>query len=183
MKNILLFFSCLLLACTTYAQITPESPAGGKEDENLKEPVNATYFLSVEKPGRIKRMRFYVGEPITVTFKGSKERQTCTITKIKKDTLELSNAVVPLDKIAKITLYKKGKWRDMASLYLPVAGLLYFVGDMVNPMFSGRDGFQVKPGSVIVPGVLIGTGLIIKAFSKRTLKMNKNRYLKILEKI
>jgi hypothetical protein len=36
---------------------------------------------------------------------------------------------------------------------------------------------------VIVPGILIGTGLIIKAFSKRTLKMNKNRYLKILEKI
>lgn len=183
MKKIFFLFFFLCFSYSLQAQKTPENSSGSQDSEkSLENPINATYFLSLEKPGRIKRVRFYVGDELTIKFKGSKKRVKHTITKIKKDTLELSNEVVDLQKIEKITLYSENGLLKAGAKYLPIAGLLFFLGDMINPVFSGKDPFQIRPGSIIFPGILIGSGLILKVFEKRTLKLNKNRYLKILEK-
>jgi translation initiation factor IF-1 len=149
----------------------------------VEKPENPIYFLSLEKPGRVKRIRFYEGDYISITFKDTKERYKAQITKITADRVEVLNTPLDLSKIGKVTLYNQNRLRAMGAIYLPAGGALYFLADMINPIFSGREAFQVRTGSVVVPLAMIGSGLLLHAFGKRNLKLNKNRYLRILEKI
>jgi len=184
---------CLILVCIIwghgallYAQTKPvENNAGTKEaDKPLVEQIdNATYFLSLEKMGRKKRLRFSVGDKITFSFKGSKERFSPAITKINAQRVEVMDTPLDLRKVHKITLYNESKLRAQGANVLPAAGVLYFLADMINPIFSGREAFKIRKGSVILPSILIGSGFLLRVFAKRTLKMNKNRYLRIMEKI
>ncbi len=188
MKNLCLIFILACLHTSIQAQIptkNKESTTGSPDQDKalVEQPENATYFLSLEKGGRKKRLRFYTGDKITITFKGMKEKFTPTITKITANRVEVADAFLDLSTVHKITLYNRGSFKAKVGSLLPAAGLLYFLGDMINPIFSGREAFQIKKGSIIVPATLIGTGLLLRALSKRTLKMNKNRYLRIMEKI
>jgi hypothetical protein len=181
----LLLTLSLFLSFTSVLPAQTETPAGAKEVEKplVEKPENGIYFLSLEKPGRTKRIRFYTGDYLTVTFEGSKERQKIQLGKITSTHAEVFDTPLDLSKISSVTLYNQSRLRASGATFLPLGGLLFFLADMINPIFSGREPFQVRQGSIIVPSVLIGSGLFLKAFAKHKLKMNKNRYLRILERI
>jgi hypothetical protein len=178
-------FTLIFCVCSTILPAQTDAPAGDKTQEKplIEKPDNAIFFLSLEKPGRTKRLRFYTGDYITVTFKGSKERHNLPLGKITADRVEVFDTPLDLSKIDKVILHNDNGLRKAGAFYLPIAGGLFFLGDMINPIFSGREPFQISRGSIIVPSILIGSGLILKALGKRKLKMNKNRYLRILERV
>jgi hypothetical protein len=171
----------------SYAQTTEQRTSDKVTDvlSAEKPEVFNLRFLALEKQGRIKRVRFYIGDEIHIKLKGDHTKYSPIITALGKDYVETFGTKIPLKEIQSITVFKDDWLVHQGSYFLPIAGAGYFVMDMVNPLFSGnsnREAFSIDRRTVITSSVLMLTGFALNLFKKRTFRLHERRYLKVMYK-
>ena len=171
----------LLASCVpTFAQVEQSTGESEEASRLVDKPLNAVYFLSLDKPGIVKRIRYYAGNEIYIKLKKDKKLHNLTIINVGNGYIETFDKKILIEQVKSIRVYRKNLLTKIGKA-LPWAGLGYFGADMINPIFSGREAFVVTRGTVTVAGSLIVSGILIKLLSKRTYKLGKNRYIKTIE--
>jgi hypothetical protein len=137
-------------------------------------------YLALDKPGRVKRIRFYMGDELTFKLKGDKTMYSSTIEAVGDSTITIRETQIPIKDIALIKLPKEAGFINQAIYILPRAGILYFLADTFNPVFRGGSP-DVSRSGIVVGGSFIAGGLILKLLNKRKFRINNYRSLRILE--
>ena len=138
-------------------------------------------FLALDKPGKIKRVRFFVGQEITFRLKNDPITYRDYITAIDDSSFTIFGTKVPIRDVDRIILRSNSWFVNQGSVLLPAAGVIYFLADNLNPVIQGNEGFSVSRGSVVVAAGLVGTGIILRIFAKRSHKIGNNKRLRVLE--
>lgn len=178
---------CFLHSLPAIAQDPKEQKASNQGEDSLKNLKNEELtprakFLALEKKGAVKRIRFFKGDQIHFKLKGDKYRYHKVITAIDDNTITVAGTKIPIKNIRSVTIYNDLWLIHQGSKYLPIAGAAYLLIDLINPLLTnggGRD-LRITPGTAIVSGSLTAAGLALNIFKKRTFRMGKNKYLKIL---
>ncbi len=137
-------------------------------------------YLVLDKPGRIKRMRFYVGDELKFKLAGERHLYKDVIEAISDTNITIRGTWIPIREIAAVVQYKEGNLLKQAIYVLPRAGILYFLADTFNPIFTGGE-VSVSRSGVILSSSLIAGSLVLRLFTKRTYRINNYRTLKVLE--
>jgi hypothetical protein len=137
-------------------------------------------YLVLDKPGRIKRIRYYTGDEIIFRLKGDKTKYSTILQAIGDSTIRVRDTDIPVKDIRSVTRYSENGFLYQIARILPKAGILYFAADTFNPIFRGEKP-SVSRSGVIVGGSLFVGGQALKLFRKRTFKVNSYRTLKILK--
>jgi len=143
-------------------------------------PAQAQKVLQMEKRGKVKTKKFYLGEEITYKLKGSKDWYTDIMVdiKIEEDIIVFSERFVKVSDIKAIKSYKNARFARsaQASLYTFGAGWLLFslggtlAGEPLNDLT-----WQVPVTSFVL-------GWTIKRiFYTRIYRMGKRRRLRVLD--
>ncbi|MBC7921140.1 MAG: hypothetical protein H7Z75_08600 [Ferruginibacter sp.] len=138
-------------------------------------------YLALDKPGRMKRIRFFVGNEITFRLKGDPVTYHDVIAAVDDSSFTIFGTKVPLREVDRIVVRNQGWFLNQGAALLPLAGGIYFLADNLNPVLSGDGGFAIHRGSVVVGAGLVGAGLILRIFQVRQHKMNKRKQLRVLE--
>jgi hypothetical protein len=137
-------------------------------------------YLVLDKPGRIKRIRYYTGDEIMFRLRGDKTTYSNIIQAIGDSTIKVRDTDVSIREIHSIIRYSDNGFLYQIARILPKAGMLYFLADTFNPIFRGEKP-DISRSGVVVGSTLIATGYTIRLFRKRTLKINNYRTIKILQ--
>ncbi len=101
-------------------------------------------YLALDKPGRVKRIRFYAGDEIALKLKGDKRLHEEVIGDIGDSTITLLGTEIPLRDIRAIVIRHEGGLVQQAVRKLPIAGVLYFLAATFNPLLQDQP-LAVKP--------------------------------------
>lgn len=137
-------------------------------------------YLVLDKPGRVKRIRFYVGDEINFKLKGENIKYKDIITAITDSTIYIRGTHIKLSEIKSIIITSENGLLNSAIYTLPRAGAVYFIADTFNSWFS-RDQIEISKSAIVVGSALIGSSLILRTFRKRTYRINNFRSLRVLE--
>jgi hypothetical protein len=137
-------------------------------------------YLVMDKPGHIKRIRYYTGDEIIFKLKGDKTTYSTIIQAVGDSTIRVRDTDIPVNNIRSIIRHTENGFLYQASRILPKAGILYFLADTFNPIFRGEKPHVSRSGVVVGSTLFLG-GNALKLFRKRTLKVNNYRTLKILQ--
>jgi len=140
------------------------------------------YYLVLDKPGKVSRIRFYAGNNLAFKLTGEKRRYVAKISAIHKRSLVVLDSEIALTEIEQITvpqhaligkiLYGFGNvLRGAGSLFTLVGGSNYLI---TKDKENGRVTAQAGLTSLIV-------GQLFRNFNKRTYKINQHRQLKTIE--
>lgn len=186
-RFVLLFCFFAISAHTSFGQIlqsekdSVEVPVPGGQDPEKITAFKPQRYLVLDKPGKVKRLRFLVGQEITFRLKNDPIMYSDVITAIEDSSFTIFGTRVPLREVDRVVVHSQNWFVNVGSVLLPAAGVIYFVADNINPVIQGRDGFSVSRGSVVVGASLLIPGIILKAFQKRSHKIGKNKRLRIFE--
>ncbi|MES2734186.1 MAG: hypothetical protein V4714_20735 [Bacteroidota bacterium] len=176
------FIGSLQLASGQILQTEP-----GKEDTvsiEAQKPISPFFkpqkYLVFDKPGKVKRVRFFVGNEITFLLKGDNVVYQEAITAIDDSSFTIFGTKVLIREVDRVILRTNNFFINVGSRYLPAAGIIYFLADNLNPVFQGSS-FKVSPTSAIIGASLVTVGIVLKQFQKRRHKIGKNKRLRILE--
>lgn len=188
-KNLLVTFSLIYFSISQWCFAQESEQQAGKttEDSLIEQSISnnkiiRNRFLALEKSGGKKRIRFYEGSEIVFKLKGDKAPYRATIERVKDSSLVILGTEIQLKDISAVVFYKNNGLLNSATQLLPVAGIGYFLMDMINPVFSNREAFVVTKPTVTTSATLILGGLFLKIFKKRTIRLNQKRYLITLAK-
>jgi hypothetical protein len=137
-------------------------------------------YLILDKPGHIKRFRYYIGDELIFKLKGDRMRYKDVIEDVGDSTIKIKGADIPIKDIKSVIRYKEGGMLDQAIYILPRAGILYFLADTFNPVFRGSDP-DVSRSGIVVGSSFIAGGLLLKLAKKRNYRMNNFRRLRTLQ--
>jgi hypothetical protein len=137
-------------------------------------------FLALEKSGYRKRLRFYIGDEFHFKLKGERLIQRGTITDIQAQGIFINGLEVRLTEIVAVILHKDHPLLAQARTYLPLAGVGYFLLDAINPVIVGRESLKIRTGATLIGSGLTLGGLLLHLLKKRTIKLNKRKYLKTI---
>ncbi|QHT70081.1 hypothetical protein GXP67_27260 [Rhodocytophaga rosea] len=137
-------------------------------------------FLILDKPGHVKRLRYYAGDELIFKLKGDRMKYKDVIEAVGDSTIKVRGADIPLRDIKSVIRYKQGGMLDQAIYILPRAGLLYFLADTFNPVFRGNDP-DISRSGIVVGSSFIAGGLLLKLAKKRNYRINNFRRLRTLE--
>jgi hypothetical protein len=185
LRSLILFWCFLGSIPLASGQILQTEP--GEEDTVRTEPqlpvspfFKPQKYLVLDKPGKQKRVRFFVGNEITFRLKGDKVVYQEAITAIDDSSFTIFGTKVLIREVDRVILRSDNFFINVGSRYLPAAGIIYFLADNLNPVFQGYS-FKVDPNSAIIGASLVTVGLVLKQFQKRKHKIGKNKRLRILE--
>jgi len=186
MHRLLIIFGLLVgLACQVSAQILQTAP---EEVDTLRQPKTTPSpffkqqkYLVLDKPGKVKRIRFFPGSEITFRLKNDPVVYHDYITAVDDSSFTIFGTKVLIKEVDRIILRNHSWFVNQGSVLLPAAGLIYFLADNVNPLLRGQEGVSVSKGSMIVAGSLIGTGLVLRTFRKKQHRIGNNKRLRVLE--
>lgn len=156
--------------------------------EIKKEDDNSPRYMALDihrRLGKVKRLRFYKGNDLEFTLKGSNVRYKGKIQGVGKDELFILGNGIPFKNIDKIIVRNPSWFVHAGSLLFPIAGLGYFAMDMINPALDDSPGtrpFTVHREALFISGTLVLSGIILRFFKKRVYRMNKRRILRSLIK-
>ena len=137
-------------------------------------------YLVMDKPGRIKRIRYYTGDEIIFKLKGDKTTYSTILQAVGDSSIKVRDTNIPVKDIRSIIRHSENGFLYQVARILPKAGILYFVADTFNPIFRGEKP-SISRSGIIVGGSLFAGGQALKLFRKKTLKVNSYRTLKILK--
>ncbi len=137
-------------------------------------------YLALDKPGRVKRIRFYTGDEIALKLKGDKRLYEEVIANIGDSTITLLGTQIPLRDIRAIVVRHEGGLAHQAVRKLPIAGLLYFLAATFNPLLQGQP-LRVNRSGLIVGGAMVAGGQLLRPLLKRTYRINSFRRLRTLQ--
>jgi hypothetical protein len=181
MKYFLFLLAFLLhSAPEAFAQIQTDEDELPTEVNPQKEPP-VIYYLALDKPRGEKRIRYYPGNEIFFKMKGENFTRKATILEVRPSIFMVNGGEVAIGDVHSVTIHKKNGLFRQALVYLPAAGILYFLMDSLNPANTGREGFYPNQGTFIVSGGLVGAGLALQFFKKRTYRIGERNMLKTLQ--
>lgn len=140
------------------------------------------YYLVLDKPGKVTRLRFYAGTQISFKLTGEKRIYTGKIDAIGKQSIVIFNTELPIRDIRKVRVPQRapmGKFlyglgsglRGIGSLFALIGGGNYLLTqDKENGRVTAQAGVA-----------LFGVGQLFRGFNRRTYKINQNRQLKTIE--
>jgi hypothetical protein len=146
-----------------------------------KNPFVPQKYLVLDKPGRVKRLRFPVGSQLTFQIKEDRTIYTDEITAVDDSSFTISDIRVRIGDVDRIIVRRKNGFVGQVSKKLIQAGVLYFLLDNFNPIFLGRRELSVSQGSLIVGAAFVGPGLLLKLFQRKTYRIGERRRLHVLE--
>lgn len=144
-------------------------------------PYVSQKYLVLDKPGKVKRLRFPVGSQLTFQIKEDRTVYTDEITAVDDSSFTISGIRVRIGDVDRIIVRRKNGFVGQVSKKLIQAGVLYFLLDNLNPIFLGRRELSVSQGSWIVGAAFVGPGLLLKLFQRKIYRIGKRRCLRVLE--
>ncbi|NJO03985.1 MAG: hypothetical protein HC880_21960 [Bacteroidia bacterium] len=118
-------------------------------------PQNVPRFLALEKGGKVKRIRFNVGDEILFILNEDDRIYKAPITAIREDTLIVFETEIPIKDIAYIILRPNRPLVRLLSSVLLIGGIGYFLADLVNHSFSlFRETIVASTSTVALGGAL-----------------------------
>lgn len=137
-------------------------------------------YLVLDKPGHIKRFRYYVGDEIIFKLNGDKMTYKDVIQAVTDSTIKVRDTEIPIKEIASVIRYKQGGMLKQAIFILPRAGILYFLADTFNPVFKGYSP-NVSRSGVIVGSSFVASSFLLRTLKKKKYHINNFRRLRTLE--
>ena len=176
---LVLIFLSFVFTCFSQSADSSQGPAPEKiMPEEIK------YFLVLDKPGRVNRIRFYTGNQISFKLTGEKRTYSGQITGINKHSLVMWDTEIPLRDIRKIRLTNTS----------PVSSGLQFLGKLLkngglflSVVGAGNYALNVEPGDNTLTFLKYTAGsfvighLLTSTSRNRTYKINERNRLKTIE--
>ena len=174
-------FLLLLVTSVFFCQITG---LGQTPDTVQNNPAAVNYFMVLDKPGNVQRIRFYNGNQIAFKLVGEKGRYHEQITRIKNHSIILWEAEIPIRDIEKISIVKTGGTAGglsfLGRLLQGAGGLftLVSIGNYLLDVESGENSvaFLKYSASAFVSGYFLS-----RSSRNRMYKINEKRRLKTIE--
>ncbi len=178
---LVLAFTLTAGAFTGFGQTTDSSQATSPE-QNV--PAEVRYFLVLDKPGRVSRIRFYTGNQITFKLTGEKQIYSGQITGINKNSLVMWDTEIPLRDIQKIRLTNTStvsSGLQFLGRLLKSGGLLFTVVGGGNYLLNDERGDNTLTFLKYTAGSFIIGQLLTSTSRNRTYKINERNRLKTIE--
>lgn len=143
-------------------------------------PTQAQKVLQMEKRGKVKTKKYYLGEELTFKLKGDKDWYTDVMIdiKVEEEIIVFSERFVKVSDIKTIKSYKNARFanRTEKSLYsFGAAWLLFSLGGTLV-------GEPLNDLTWKVPAASVGLGFLIKKlFYTRKYRIGKKRRLRVLD--
>ncbi|MEO1654450.1 MAG: hypothetical protein AAFU64_12965 [Bacteroidota bacterium] len=165
------------------AQETGEQGADTKSEDPLESSFqDSTFrpirFLALEKGGNVKRIRFFIGDEIHFRLREDPYKYSPIIQDIGEKYITINNTNLALREIESVTIHHNRRWGRLFFKFFLYAGVGYFLIDMVNNSFRPTRETSIISSSLAAPGLALSL-----TFRPRRIKLNKNRYLKTIQKI
>lgn len=132
-------------------------------------------FLALEKQGKVKRIRYYVGSKIEFKLKSDPTLYRTSIEAIKDSAVVIHETTIPLSQFSSVYIHPKRPLSRILSTFFMVAGIGYFALDTVNNEFSPTGGTFMTSGVFIAPSLAL-----LLTLKKRRIKLNKQNFLKTI---
>ncbi len=132
-------------------------------------------FLALEKLGKVKRIRYYVGSTIEFKLKGDPNLYRTPIEAIKDSSVVIYETIIPLSQFSSIYIRPKRPFSRILSTFFMIAGVGYFALDTVNNEFSPTGGTLMTSGALVVPSLAL-----LLTLKKRRIKLNNQNFLKTI---
>lgn len=132
------------------------------------------YYLTLNKPGRKKRIRFYVGDELKFKLKDEKFKRTATITGIDSNSITINGlAQIPLEDFRVIQLDRNNAITALSKSGTGSGIVFMILGGITTALKVPKGETMIYGG-----GVLFITGQLFSLFKKRKYKLNSYRYLR-----
>ncbi|MBA9078854.1 hypothetical protein [Rufibacter quisquiliarum] len=151
-------------------------------DSVKTKPANLTYLL-LNKTGKLKRYRFYVGDQIMFRVKNDSRFYSGSITAIKDSAFYFQNTRIPLERVAQIRMRNHTggkKVLNYSSVVLKSAGSIFTLVGAINFITHSDDrvdGLHTMGAAL----TMYAAGVGLKALTKRTYNLEKKWQLKVVE--
>lgn len=183
MKSLLIILQLIFLSYfipLSAQEKTTEQEAGGQSQDTLLSITellqkNSPVFLSLEKPGKIKRLRYYVGQTLEFGLKGDPAKYKDVIQAIDTNSITVRETEIPLDQIDYVVMHRDKHFLRTLRKFFFIGGVGYVLIDLFNNPFPPPAETAVVSTSFVIPGIFL-----IFFIKKRKLKLNGKRYLKTI---
>ena len=143
----------------------------------------AQTYLAFDKPGIVKRVRFYKGDQISIKTAQTEGFINDEILDIRNPNIEFSDgSIIQIDSITHIRVKNSNgfaKFRGVLSYVLITSGIGYFVIDAFNNSIDGNP--VLDEGTVAISGSFVAVGLLIRPWGRRIHKIQNNKRLFIID--
>ncbi|KAA5549434.1 LSm family protein [Adhaeribacter rhizoryzae] len=169
---LVLLLSCVFSGC--YGQ--------GLDAATSVPDISKKYYLVLDKPGKVSRIRFYPGSQISFKITNDKRLYAGKLEAVRKQSIVIFNTELPIREIRKIKVVQRapaGRFlyglgsgiRGVGSLFTLIGGGNYlFTNDKENGRVTALAGLSA-----------LGVGQLFRGFNRRTYNINKNRQLKTIQ--
>lgn len=142
----------------------------------------AQKVLTLTKPGIVNRIRYAENNEISFKLKGEHIIHTGKITFLTDSSFLLNELYpIPLNNIAVVVDYKKGRWARFLHRLTLTAGIMYNGIGTANRLIFNDAPPVFEPKFMLLSLGMIGGSFIFTPFISRRYKLNSTRYLKVLD--
>lgn len=139
----------------------------------------AQKMVAFDKKGKVKRVRYYVGDEISVglmdnTFLFGQ------ITKIEEKSFRIDNETIEKDSVKYVYLSRDQSALKIFSRAFFTAGAVYFPMVTFNRTING-DRPIVTESAAIISGSLITSSILLNLLTKKKYRISEKRPLKIID--
>ncbi len=147
----------------------------------ISDSASAQKYLTLTKPGFNNRIRYQTGDVVGFKLKSDNKKYKGPIAFVTDSMVGINDSVMIMLSDVKVFYdYEKGAGARFGSRLLLSAGLVYGIVVLVNGSLANSGDLQSSTNAIVI-GSLIGGGLILIPFSHRKFKINKNRWLKVMD--
>ncbi len=130
------------------------------------------YYLTLNKPGKKKRLRFYIGDELKFKLRGESFRRTAIITGIDSSSVTINGlAKIPLEEFKMIHVQKDDYFANLSRTAVSSGtggGLLFMTLGGLATVVGVGQGLPMLVGG----GIMFVTGQIFRIFTKRNYRLN-----------
>ena len=131
------------------------------------------YYLTLNKVGIKKRIRFYVGDELKFKLKHENFKRTATITAIDSNSITINLAKIPLEEFRMILIDKNNAFTSLSKSGTGSGLVFMIIGGIITVLKVPKGETMIYGG-----GVLFVTGQFFSIFTKRKYRLNSYRYLR-----
>lgn len=137
--------------------------------------------LQMEKRGKVKTKKYYIGQELTYQLKGDDYWYTERIQDIlvNENSILFANRLIHIDNISKIKSFRNRGWSKAIS-----TSLFSFSGVFVSLSLIASATTSWSTGTLVwlFPAIAVPAGLLIRfLFKSKTYKLGKKRKLRLLD--
>lgn len=136
------------------------------------------YFLALDKPGKVKRKRFYVDDKIWIKTKKEKQWNYGEIDLIQPDFIVLEQRMFALKDISHLKVQRLN-WLHYRLQRVALGGVMFFTFFSVNSL-ANNDHPILRRGEWLAPLGLVTPFIVLQPFRKRSYKIGEKRVLKVI---